>query len=460
LRAAVPDWTMRLRLTAGIPGATGVRPVAAEAGNRRPRERRKVHGMVGMKNGVVIVGAGHGGVQAAASLREEGFAGRIVLLGDEPDLPYHRPPLSKTFIKDAEAKPQPLRGEAFYTGNAIDFRPGLRVAGIDVAARKLDLAGGGTLPFGRLVLATGSLPRKLPLPGADLAGVVSLRSLTDARSIRDLSAGVSDVVVLGGGFIGLEVAATLAAGGRKVTVVEAAERLLGRAVAPSVAAHVGQRLEASGVRILTGQTVRRLEGANGHVTAAVTGTGERLPARMVIVGVGAVPNAELAEAAGLATGNGIRVDPAMRSSVPEILAVGDVASYRHWLNGQDVRLESVQNATDQAKLAARTIVGHDEPYRAVPWFWSDIGDMKLQMVGLTAGGDRNVVSGEPADNRFSVYHYAGERLLGIESVNRPADHMLGRKMLAAGFSPAPDTVAAGSDLKAALAAFQQKAAAE
>jgi 3-phenylpropionate/trans-cinnamate dioxygenase ferredoxin reductase subunit len=414
-----------------------------------------------MKNGVVIVGAGHAGVQAAASLREEGFAGPVILLGDENELPYHKPPLSKTFIKDAEAKPQPLRGEAFYTGNAIDFRPGVRVAGIDVSGRKLDLAGGGTLPFGRLVLATGSLPRKLPLPGAELAGVVSLRSLADARLIRERAAGVSDVVVLGGGFIGLEIAATLGAGGRKVTVVEAAERLLGRAVAPSVAAHVRQRLEEAGVRILTGATVHSLEGTDGRVSAAVTGTGERLPAQMVVIGVGVVPNVELAATAGLAVGNGIRVDAAMRTSVSEILAVGDVANYRHWFTGQDVRLESVQNATDQAKLAARTIVGHDDAYRAVPWFWSDIGDMKLQMVGLTAGGDRNVVAGDAAENRFSVYHYAGERLLGIESVNRPGDHMLGRKMLGAGFSPTPTLAAAGPDaLKAALAEFQQKTAAE
>jgi 3-phenylpropionate/trans-cinnamate dioxygenase ferredoxin reductase subunit len=215
------------------------------------------------------------------------------------------------------------------------------------------------------------------------------------------------------------------------------------------------------VRILTGETVQRLEGEGGRVTAAITGSGERLPARMVVIGVGVVPNVELAERAGLALGNGIRVDHAMRTSVPEILAIGDAASYRHWFTGQDVRLESVQNATDQAKLAARTILGHDESYRAVPWFWSDIGDMKLQMVRLTAGGDRNVVSGDAADNRFSVYHYAGDRLLGIESVNRPADHMLGRKMLGVGFSPAPALAAAGPDaLKAALAEFQRKAAAE
>lgn len=409
-----------------------------------------------MKNGVVIVGAGHGGVQAAASLREEGYDGPLILLGDEQEaLPYHKPPLSKTFIKDPQAKPQPLRGEAFYTGNAIDYRPGTRVERIDLAGRKLELATGGTLPFDRLVLATGSRPRTLPLPGAELAGVLSLRSLGDARLIRDLIATAREVVVLGGGFIGLEIAATLTAAGGRVTVIEAASRLLGRAVAPAVAAHVRQRLEASGVRILTGTTVSKLEGdVGGHVAAAVTSGGERLPAQMVVIGVGVVPATELAEVAGLETANGVRVDAQMRSSVPEVLAVGDAVNYRHWFTGQDVRLEAVQNATDQAKLAARTITGHEEAYTAVPWFWSDIGDMKLQMVGLTAGGNREIVVGEPAENRFSVYHYLGERLLGIESVNRPADHMMGRKMMGAGFSPAPDLVASGGDLKAALTAFQ------
>ncbi|MER8828291.1 NAD(P)/FAD-dependent oxidoreductase [Mesorhizobium sp. M0938] len=410
-----------------------------------------------MKNGVVIVGAGHAGVQAAASLREDGYDGPVILVSDENELPYHKPPLSKTFIKDQEAKPQPLRGEAFYTGSAIDYRPGIRIDRIDAGDRRLEISGGGMLPFDRLILATGSRPRILSLPGSDFSGVVSLRSLADARLVRELSAQSGDVVILGGGFIGLEIAATLKAAGRKVTVVEAVDRLLGRAVAPVIASHVRQRLEAIGVRILTGATVARLEGENGQVSAAITASGERLPAQMVIIGVGVVPNVELAEAAGITIANGIRVDPQMRTSVPEILAIGDAASYRHWLTGGDVRLESVQNATDQARLAARTILGHADAFGAVPWFWSDIGDMKLQMVGLISGGDNHVVLGDVNENKFSIYHYAGNRLLGIESVNRPGDHMLGRKMLGAGFSPTPQMVATGPDgLKAALAAFQQE----
>ena len=409
-----------------------------------------------MKNGVVIIGAGHAGVQAAASLREEGFDGKVTLIGDEAELPYHKPPLSKTFIKDMGARPQILRAEAFYSGASIDLLLGDSVESLDPAGKRLRLAGGGQLSFDHAILATGSRPRELSIEGGPLAGVLSLRSIADARAIRELAGDVEDVVILGGGFIGLEIAATLAAGGRRVTVVEAQDRLLARAVAPAISSHVGERLAASGVRILTRTTIARLEGEGGHIAAAVTSTGERIAAKMLIVGIGVVPNAELATAAGLETANGVRVDGGLRSSAPDILAIGDCANYRHWFTGADVRLESVQNATDQAKLAARTITGHTENYAGVPWFWSDIGDMKLQMVGLTAGSDRTIVSGEPADNKFSIFHYAGGRLLGIESVNRPGDHMLGHKMMGAGFFPEAEVAIGGADaLKAAFAVWQQ-----
>jgi 3-phenylpropionate/trans-cinnamate dioxygenase ferredoxin reductase component len=413
-----------------------------------------------MKNGVVIVGAGHGGVQAAASLREEGFDGPITLVGDEAELPYHKPPLSKTFIKDPAAQPQMLRADIFYRNNRIDLRLGSFVERIDLAGKRLELGDGSHIPFDAAILATGSRPRELRLAGSELAGVLSLRSVADARSIRDLSARVEDVVILGGGFIGLEIAATLTLGGRRVTVVEAQDRLLGRAVAPSISAHVRQRLEAMGIRILTQTTIERLEGENGHLSGALTSRGERLPAQMAIIGIGVVPNVELAQAAGLKLANGIWVDGQLRSSQPEIFAIGDVASYRHVFSNSDVRLESVQNATDHAKLTARIITGHEGHYDSVPWFWSDIGDMKLQMVGLASASDSNVVVGDVADNKFSVYHYSGSRLIAIESVNRPADHMLGRKMLGAGFSPKPEIVQAGADaLKAAFAEAQKVAAA-
>jgi 3-phenylpropionate/trans-cinnamate dioxygenase ferredoxin reductase subunit len=410
-----------------------------------------------MRDGVVIVGAGHGGVQAAASLREDGFDGPVFLVGEENELPYHKPPLSKTFLKEADAKPQPLRGETFYDSHRIELRLGQRVERIDMAGRAVELAGGWRLAFDRLVLATGSRPRPLNVAGAQYPNIASLRSLADARQIRDLAEGVQDIVVVGGGFIGLEMAATLSGKGHAVTVIEAQDRILGRAVSPLISQHVHQRLEATGVRILLNAALSEFTGDGTRATAAVTVAGERIGADMAIVGIGVVPDVDLAAQAGLAIENGIAVDARMRSSSPQILAVGDNASYEHWMTGRRVRLESVQNATDQAKLAAGTIVGRDDPYLAVPWFWSDIADMKLQMVGLPGASDARIVSGEPEANRFSVYHFAGERLMSIDSVNKPADHMLGRRMIAAGFSPPRDVAQAGSEaVKAAFLQHEKK----
>lgn len=404
---------------------------------------------------IVILGAGHGGVQAAASLREEGFGGTVTLVSEEADAPYHKPPLSKTFIKDAAAEPQPLRGEVFYTGHDITLDLGRRAVGLDAKARRLTMSDGRNLAFDRLILATGARPRALPLPGAELIGVVALRTLADARLIRDLAAHAEEVVVIGAGFIGLEIAATLAAGGRRITVLEVAERPLGRAVAEVISSHVRARLEAGGIPVRTGVRIERIVGENGHAAGVELAGGERIPARLVIVGIGVVPNVELATEAGLETHNGIGVDASMRTTSPDILAIGDCCNYRHWMTGTDLRLESVQNATDQAKLAARTLLGHHGSYDAVPWFWSDIGDMKLQMVGLVGRQDRHVVVGAPDENRFSVFHFAGERLIAVESVNRPADHILGRRILATDFSPDPDALRANPDgLKAAFAAWQ------
>ncbi len=409
-----------------------------------------------MKDSVVIIGAGHAGVQAAASLRDEGFDGRIALIGDEAELPYHKPPLSKSFIKDAEARPQILRAEVFFSAADIELMTGESVEALDLSGREVRLASGAAIPFSHAILATGARPRPLAIEGGPLGGVLSLRSIGDARAIRERAAGVEDIVIMGGGFIGLEIAATLSSGDRRVTVIEAQDRLLARAVAPDVANHVARRIAASGVRLLTGTTIARLEGHDGEIAAVETSNGARIAAGMLIVGIGVLPNVELAFEAGLAVANGIRVDPQLRTAASNVLAIGDVAQYRHWLTGADVRLESVQNATDQAKLAARTVTGHAEHYAAVPWFWSDIGDMKLQMVGLTAGSDRQIVTGEPADNRFSVFHYLRDRLIGIETVNHPADHMLGRKMMAAGFSPDAQLVTAGTDaVKAAFTALEQ-----
>jgi 3-phenylpropionate/trans-cinnamate dioxygenase ferredoxin reductase subunit len=295
------------------------------------------------------------------------------------------------------------------------------------------------------------------LPASELGGVLPLRDITDARLIRETSRDAEDVVVLGGGFIGLEIAATLHGSGRRVTVIEAQPRVLGRGVAAVIGAHVHKRLEKSGVRILTGLSVERIVGDAGRVSAVVTSDGERIPARLVIAGIGVVPNVELAQAAGLAVVNGIKVDGGMRSSADGILAVGDCVNFRHWMTGMDVRLESVQNATDQARRAAKSVLGHPGEYDAVPWFWSDMGDMKLQMVGLVGREDRHVLAGSPEDNRFSVFHFAGPRLTAIETINRPADHMIGRRILATGFSPDFDSLRADPDgLKAAFVNWQSE----
>jgi 3-phenylpropionate/trans-cinnamate dioxygenase ferredoxin reductase subunit len=409
-----------------------------------------------MTKSVVIIGAGHGGVQAAASLREDGFDGAIHLVSSETDLPYHKPPLSKTFIKDEAAQPQPLRGEVFYSGHNIQLDFGKNVERIDARGRKIIFHDGVGLAYDRLIIATGARPRLLP-QGHNLAGVLVLRTLDDARAIRDAAAHAEDVVVIGAGFIGLEIAATLSAGGRKVTVVEALARPLGRAVARPIAEHVTARLIANGVRILTETRIEGLVGEGGKVAGVALASGQTLPAQLVVVGIGVAPNVELASAAGLTCDNGIRVDGSMQTSAENILAIGDCVNYRHWMTGTDVRLESVQNATDQARLAALTILDRPASYDAVPWFWSDIGDMKLQMVGLIGREDRHVVVGSPEENRFSVYHFAGERLTAIESVNKPADHMLGRKMLATEFSPSPDALAANPEgLKAAFTDWQQR----
>ncbi len=405
---------------------------------------------------IVIIGAGHGGVQAATSLREEGFDGAIRLVSEEADLPYHKPPLSKTFIKDEAAQPQPLRGEVFYTGHDIGLDLGRAVSGVDPAARRVHFEDDAALDYDALILATGARPRLLP-ETKGLDNVLALRTLADARVIRGAAANAQEVVVIGAGFIGLEIAATLSAGGRQVTVIEALVRPLGRAVAKPIADHVTGRLIDSGVRILTETRIDGFDTTGGRVAAVRLASGETLPTQLVIVGIGVVPNAELAEAAGLACSNGVRVNAAMRTSADGVFALGDCANYRHWMTGQDLRLESVQNATDQAKTAAHAILGRYAEYAAVPWFWSDIGDMKLQMVGLVGRQDRHVVVGAPEDNRFSVFHFAADRLIAIESVNRPADHMLGRKILATGFSPSPEALAANPDgLKSAFAEWQQR----
>lgn len=396
-----------------------------------------------MTNGVVIVGAGHAGSQVAASLRQEGYGGPITLIGAEAEAPYHRPPLSKAFLKTQDATPQPLRGDDFFAANDVTFLDGAVVQRIDVAAKSVTLDDASHRAYDMLVIATGARPRWPAIPGADFDGVLAMRTIADARAIRDRLADVRSVVVIGGGFVGLETAATLLTLGRNVTVLEIGPRLLGRAVSPAISDHVLARLSAQGADIRFGTAPAAITGDASGVSGVALANGDTLPADLVLVGIGVEPECDLAAAAGIACDDGILIDHAMRTSVPGIFAVGDCTRFHHWHADRPVRLESVQNATDQAKLAARTIVGHDEPYRAVPWFWSDISDMKLQMVGLSFDADAHVTVGEPAGNAFSVYHFRAGALIAIDSVNRPADHMTGRRMLATTFAPSQSEVATG-----------------
>ena len=404
-----------------------------------------------MNDGIIIVGGGHGGSQIAASLREAGHDGRLTLVSAEREIPYQRPPLSKAFLKDPAHDLLPLRPASFYEKHAIDLRLGTEAAAIDLRDRKLVLKDGSALPFDRLAVATGSRPRMPQIAGIDLDGVFALREADDARRLRVRLHAASNVVVVGGGFIGLEIAATARLLGKTVTVLEAAGRLMGRVVAPDISRHFLALHRGWGSDVRLDTPVGGIVGSGGRVVAVETAAGDRIDADLAIIGIGVVPNVELAVAAGLAADNGVLVDEFMMTSVPEIVAVGDCVSFHHWELGRRVRLESVQNAVDQGKTAAHTLLGRREPFHEVPWFWSDQGDVKLQMVGLPFHATRNVVRGSPEEGAFSVFHYAGDRLVAVDSVNRAGDHMVGRRLIGAGLSPAPEVVAdLATDLKALI----------
>lgn len=401
------------------------------------------------EKGIVIVGGGHGGSQIAASLRADGYEGPLTLLTAETDIPYQRPPLSKAFLKNPKHDLLPLRPESFYAKNAIDLRLGVEATAVDLNGGELRLADGSAIAFDRLALATGARPRLPLVDGIGLDGVLTLRHADDARTLRNRLHAATNVVVVGGGFIGLEIAATARLLGKTVTVLEAADRLMGRVVAPEISRHFLALHRGWGTDIRLNTPVGGIVGVGGSVVAVDTAAGDRIAADIAVIGIGVVPNIELATGAGLAVENGILVNDFMETSVPEILAIGDVVSFDHWELKRRVRLESVQNAVDQGKTAALTLTGKREAFRAVPWFWSDQGDVKLQMVGLSFDATRSFIRGRPDDGSFSVFHYAGDRLVAIDSVNRAADHVVGRRMIGAGISPPPHLVAdEGADLKA------------
>ena len=406
-----------------------------------------------MDDRCIIIGAGHAGSQAAISLRQEGYAGEIILINDETDIPYHKPPLSKSYLKAPEGGGLVLRPEATYRENNIEMLFGHHVENVSIADKAVALDDGRVLNWSELIFATGARARIPNVSGVGLEGVFTLRRMEDARRIAAAMPNVENVVIIGGGFIGLEMAHSAIALGKKTVLIEAAPRVLGRSVATHISAHVEARSRAANITLLTGLGVAAIEGENGRVTSVKAADGTIFPADMVVIGTGAVPNVELAVTAGLAIDNGIVVDENLRTSASHVYAIGDCVSYDHFHAGRRVRLESVQNATDQAKHVARTIVGREAPFREVAWFWSDQGDMKLQTAGLSFDADRHILSGNPEENAFSIFHFAGDRLVAVDSINRPADHMIARRLLAAGINPTEADIAAGAArLKEMLAA--------
>lgn len=389
------------------------------------------------RDGIVIVGASHGGVQLAASLREKGYDGPLTMLSDEPDLPYQKPPLSKGYIKEPEPAATPLRPEKFYNDRNIDLRLGVAAEAVDPAGRAVRLAGGGSLRFEKLALAVGARPRRIPVPNIDAPGVLELRTFRDSQAVKAAFDAAATVLVIGGGFIGLEVAATAAVLGKRVTVLEAEGRLMARAVSPAVSAWFLDYFRSLGADIRLNARVAGIRLSGGRASGAELSDGSVVGADCVISGTGVVPNIEIAAAGGIRVDNGIAVDETMHSSIPEIFAFGDCASYVHWQLGRRVRLESVQNAVDQGKTVAAAMLGDAPAYREVPWFWSDQADAKLQIAGLSDGSETAVVRGEPASGSFSVFLFAGEVLRAVESVNKAGDHALARRLLAAGLSPTP-----------------------
>lgn len=406
---------------------------------------------------ILIVGAGQAAVQTAEALRAGGFEGPITLLGDEPHGPYHRPPLSKAWMAgEMDAAQLVMRAPEMLARKNIGLHTGTQVTAIDRAAKHITLSDGSTLPYAGLVLATGATPRALPLPGGNAQGVYALRSRDDASAIAERMAVCIErqlpVVVIGGGFIGLEVAATARKKGLTVTVLEAAPRLLGRVLAPMLSDWYAELHRGHGVQlVLAAQIAEIITDHENQATGVRLQDGTLYPAGLVVVGIGVNANDELARAAGLTCDRGIVVDACGRTGDPSIVAAGDCTA-RRLNDGSLLRLESVQNATEQGKSAAAALLGQERPFTATPWFWSDQYDKKLQMAGLSMGAEHWAVRGDIASGSFTVYHYKGDQLLAADSINASRDHLQARKLLDAGVSPTPQQAGdAGFDLNSLLA---------
>ncbi|WP_299616671.1 NAD(P)/FAD-dependent oxidoreductase [Pelagibius sp.] len=390
---------------------------------------------------IVVVGAGQAGAWVASTLRDEGYDGRLVLLGDEPESPYERPPLSKDFLAGTrDAASCAVKPEGFYAERSIDLRLGCRVRAIDRARKAVVAADGETFAYDALVLATGARPRLLPVPGADLPGVCYLRTMADSAALRERLRPGLRICLIGGGYIGLEIAATATALGCQATVVEALPEVLARTMPAELSRVVVGRHRARGVTVETAFKTSEIVESGGALSV-ISQDGRAVAADLVVIGIGILPNVELAEAAGLDCDNGILVDAFGRSSDPAIYAAGDVTCHHNPLLGRSIRLESWQNAQNQGIAIARAILGNGAPYAEVPWFWSDQFDMNIQAVGAAETWDAVVMRGDPEGNSFAVFCLSEGVLVSAYAVNAPRDVRFARQMIAKGAQPCPEQLA-------------------
>jgi 3-phenylpropionate/trans-cinnamate dioxygenase ferredoxin reductase subunit len=395
----------------------------------------------------VVIGGGHAAGQAVASLRQDGFDGEIDVVGDEPHLPYQRPPLSKQYLSGEHGIDRVhLRAAAFYEERKINLHLGVRAESIDPKAHTVALSTGATLHYDKLLLATGSRARRLNIPGSDLKGIYYLRTLADVDAIRAEFAAGKRIVIAGGGYVGLEVASVAVTSGLAVTVIEMEDRILKRVTTPAMSAFYHGLHTGRGVVIRTSTKVSGFEGRE-RVESVVTESGERIPADLVIVGIGIIPNTELASNAGIACDNGILVDDHCRTSDPDIYAAGDCTNHPNGLLGRRLRLESVPNAMEQARVATANMNGGDATYSSIPWFWSDQYELKLQMAGFSADGDVAITRGDPATNQFATFYLKNGVIVAVDAVNSPREFMACRQMVDKRSKPDPAKLA---DPKVAL----------
>jgi 3-phenylpropionate/trans-cinnamate dioxygenase ferredoxin reductase subunit len=392
---------------------------------------------------VAIVGAGHGGAQAAIQLRQQGFCGSIALIGAEPELPYERPPLSKEYLVGEKPFERMLiRPATFWAERHVALLPDTRVVVVDPETRTVATEEGERVGYGKLIWAAGGVPRRLSCEGADLAGVHVMRCRAEADAIRAELPGVRHVAVIGGGYIGLEAAAAMRKLGKEVVLIEALDRVLARVAGEEISRFCEAEHRARGVDVRLGAAVARIEGRGGQAAGVTLRDGETIPADMVIVGIGIEAAVAPLLAAGAEGANGVDVDAFCRTSLPDVYAIGDCAAHENrWAGGLRLRLESVQNAHDQAAIAAKAITGRPEPYEAMPWFWSNQYDLKLQTVGLSVGHDATLLRGDPAGRSFSVLYLLEGRLLALDCVNATRDYVQGRKLIESGIAADPVALA-------------------